>query len=85
VSGEPASGDSAIDQAIRAFRVQHASSSPDAALTKTALQILQSQITTLLRLETEIEPGKPLLAYGLDSLSAVELRGWVRLRLGGGA
>jgi aryl carrier-like protein len=29
-----------------------------------------------------MEAGKPLMAYGLDSLSAVELRGWVRHRMG---
>lgn len=81
-SNESSSSDSAVDQTIRAFKVQHTSGSPDAALIKTALQILQSQVALLLRLETEIEPGKPLLAYGLDSLSAVELRGWIRHRLG---
>ncbi|EFQ95051.1 hypothetical protein PTT_07049 [Pyrenophora teres f. teres 0-1] len=81
-SGESASSDNVVDQTIRAFKVQHTSGSSDAALIKTALQILQSQVTMLLRLETEIEPGKPLLSYGLDSLSAVELRGWIRHRLG---
>lgn len=29
-----------------------------------------------------MEPSKPLTAYCLDSLSAVELRGWVRHKLG---
>lgn len=81
-AGNRASSDSAVDQAIRAFKVQHASGSADSELVKTALQALQPQIATLLRLETEVEEGKPLLAYGLDSLSAVELRGWVRQRLG---
>ena len=74
--------DSAVDQAVRAFKVQHASGAADTELVKTALQALQPQIAVLLRLETEVEEGKPLLAYGLDSLSAVELRGWVRQQLG---
>lgn len=90
VGGDAESGDdsnrassgSAVDQAIRAFKVQHASGSSDAELVKTALQALKPQVAALLRLETEVEEGKPLLSYGLDSLSAVELRGWVRQRLG---
>lgn len=81
-AGDRASSDSAVDQAVRAFKVQHASGSSDSELVKTALQALRPQIATLLRLETEVEEGKPLLSYGLDSLSAVELRGWVRQRLG---
>lgn len=42
---------------------------------------MATQFTKVL-LETEIEPGKPLMAYGLDSLTAVELRIWVRMELG---
>ncbi|TGJ78884.1 hypothetical protein E0Z10_g9884 [Xylaria hypoxylon] len=54
----------------------------EASLTKTAAALLGTQITRLLHLETEVETGKPLAAYGLDSLSAVEMRGWVRNKLG---
>lgn len=83
---DEASGEQAdpVSQAVRAFRITHESGEADAAaLTRAAVPLLQSQITHLLRLETEMEPGKPLMAYGLDSLSAVELRGWVRQKLGG--
>jgi aryl carrier-like protein len=52
-------------------------------LANAAVPLLQAQITKLLRLETEVEPGRPLMAYGLDSLSVVELRGWVLQKLGG--
>ncbi|GAW17842.1 hypothetical protein ANO14919_073090 [Xylariales sp. No.14919] len=45
------------------------------------IRVLATQVVRLLRLETEIESAKPLAAYGLDSLSAVELRGWLRARL----
>ncbi|KAK4113196.1 hypothetical protein N656DRAFT_730717 [Canariomyces notabilis] len=78
------SGDNnnAADQAIKAFKVLQASGGEPAALNKAAVGVLQTQITKVLRLETEMEPGKPLMAYGLDSLSAVELRGWVRQKLG---
>ena len=71
-----------VDQAIKAFRMMHASGAEAAALAKAVVGVLQTQITTVLRLETEMEPGKPLMAYGLDSLSAVELRGWIRQKLG---
>ncbi|CAJ2514330.1 Uu.00g024490.m01.CDS01 [Anthostomella pinea] len=71
-------------QAIRAFRIMREAGGADvAALAKATVPLLQGQITKLLRLETEMEPGKPPMAYGLDSLSAVELRSWVRQKLGG--
>lgn len=69
-------------QAVKAFAVMHTSGADPAALAKAALGLLQIQLTKILRLETELEPGKPLMAYGLDSLSAVELRGWVRQKTG---
>lgn len=66
----------------RAFGLLRGSGADAAALlAAAALGLLSAQITKILRLETEMEPGKPLMAYGLDSLSAVELRGWVRQRL----
>lgn len=52
------------------------------ALEKAAVAALAAQTAHILRLETEVEVGKPLASYGLDSLSAVELRGWIRARLG---
>ncbi|CAJ2506203.1 Uu.00g003330.m01.CDS01 [Anthostomella pinea] len=57
-------------QAIKTFTMMQSSGAVAAALTKAALGLLQAQITKILRLETEMEPGKPLMAYGLDSLSA---------------
>lgn len=78
------SGSDQAAQAIRAFRITYEAGEADAAtLAKAVVPLLQDQITKLLRLETEMEPGKPLMAYGLDSLSAVELRSWVRQKLGG--
>lgn len=84
--GNGAGGDDQTDQALRAFHIMREAGGDDgnaAALTKAAVALLQGQITKLLRLETEVEPGRPLMAYGLDSLSAVELRGWVRQKLRG--
>ncbi|KAK4223155.1 hypothetical protein QBC38DRAFT_58577 [Podospora fimiseda] len=75
-------GSDGAEEAIKAFKILHASGAEAAVLGKAAVSLLQGQVTKVLRLETEMEPGKPLMAYGLDSLSAVELRGWVRQKLG---
>ncbi|KAK4215364.1 hypothetical protein QBC37DRAFT_459225 [Rhypophila decipiens] len=81
--GGEASGGDLVDQAVRAFKLMREAGGEAAVLVKAAVSLLQMQITKLLRLETEVEPGRPLMAYGLDSLSAVELRGWVRQKMGG--
>ena len=73
------------DQAARAFRMMMqvtGAESDMAPLVKVAIALLSAQITKVLRLETEVEPAKSLSAYGLDSLSAVEVRGWARAKLG---
>ncbi|KAI0473335.1 putative polyketide synthase [Xylariaceae sp. FL0804] len=79
---DPEGADDPNAQAIKAFGMMHSTGADAGALAKAALGLIQGQITKILRLESEMEPGKPLMAYGLDSLSAVELRGWVRQKLG---
>ncbi|KAJ5952535.1 polyketide synthase [Penicillium vulpinum] len=69
------------DQTLRAFLMMHKSGADESALLKLAIELMAAQFTTILRLETEMEPAKPLMAYGLDSLAAVELRNWVRSEL----
>lgn len=71
--------------AVQAFVVLKASGTAAAGtktLEKAALMALAAQTVKVLRVETEVEVGKPLASYGLDSLSAVELRGFIRSRLG---
>lgn len=82
--GEESESSRKLNQAIRALRMMHASAKQDdlANLVMTCVGILTIQVAKVLRIETEIDPGKPLVAYGLDSLSAVELRGWIRMNLG---
>lgn len=80
-SGGPVREGNQGDQAIRTFLMMHQAKSEKLALVKMAVEHLVSQFTKILRLETEMEPAKPLLAYGLDSLAAVELRNWVRVEL----
>ncbi|KAH4043321.1 hypothetical protein HBI56_213740 [Parastagonospora nodorum] len=72
----------ATDAAVKAVRVLHKSKADKAALVNAAVEAVGSQFVKILRLEAEVEPGRPLMAYGLDSLSAVELRNWIRQKLG---
>jgi acyl carrier protein len=74
-------GSSAEDLAMRAF-VLVRKSKPDAAtLAKACVEVLALQFSHVLRLDHEMDTDKPLMAYGLDSLAAVELRNWVRMEL----
>ncbi|KAK6082377.1 beta-ketoacyl synthase domain-containing protein [Seiridium cupressi] len=47
-----------------------------------AVDVANKQFMTTLRLDEPLEPAKPLSAYGLDSLAAVEFRNWSRAQLG---
>lgn len=75
-------GSDQVDQAIRAFRMMHKSGADVTALGNACVEVVSAQFVKILRLETEPESGRPLVAYGLDSLSAVELRNWIRMKLG---
>jgi hypothetical protein len=46
-----------------------------------AVDVANKQFMTL-RVDEPLEPAKPLSAYGLDSLAAVEFRNWCRVQLG---
>ncbi|KAF5026934.1 hypothetical protein F66182_964 [Fusarium sp. NRRL 66182] len=70
------------DQTMKQFRFMLESGADAAALKLGCVQVLSGQFRKILRLETEPEAGRPLMAYGLDSLSAVELRNWIRMKLG---
>ncbi|KAI9742768.1 MAG: hypothetical protein M1818_003497 [Claussenomyces sp. TS43310] len=47
-----------------------------------AVDIVNKQFTSSLRLPAPMEPAKPLASYGLDSLAAVEFRNWLRAEIG---
>ncbi|KAI1174465.1 hypothetical protein F4777DRAFT_579896 [Nemania sp. FL0916] len=73
------------DRATRAFRMMVSSAAADTDKTpivQAAVTLVAEHITKALCLEAEVEPGKPLATYGLDSLAAAELRGWARTKLG---
>lgn len=44
--------------------------------------IVSAYLTNMLRLREALEPERPLSAYGMDSLAAVEFRNWVRREMG---
>ncbi|KAI0114052.1 hypothetical protein GGR51DRAFT_546724 [Nemania sp. FL0031] len=69
-------------QAVQRFRLLERSGADIASLTAACVEIVSSQIVKYLQLEMDPEAGRPLMAYGLDSLSAVELRNWIRGKLG---
>ncbi|OTB00610.1 hypothetical protein M426DRAFT_234161 [Hypoxylon sp. CI-4A] len=83
-TGEPSDvGDGdRVDQAIQRFRLLQKSGGDAPNLKATCLEVVSAQVVKTLRLETDPEVGRPLIAYGLDSLSAVELRNWIRTKLG---
>ncbi len=68
---------------IQAFLVLLRSGQAEgSALLASALDIINKQFTTTLRLSEPMESAKSLASYGLDSLAAVEFRNWVRMELG---
>ncbi|RYP50633.1 hypothetical protein DL768_003915 [Monosporascus sp. mg162] len=51
-------------------------------LVNTTVSVIGNYLSRAMRLSETIEPERPLSAYGIDSLAAVEFRNWVRLELG---
>ena len=46
------------------------------------IEIMSLQLKSILRLDEDIEPEKPLREYGMESLAATELRNWIRMEGG---
>lgn len=75
-------GSDQADLAMKQFRMMHKSGADAASLCNACVEVVAVQFVKILRLDAEPEPGRPLMAYGLDSLSAVELRNWIRVKIG---
>ncbi|KAF7590609.1 hypothetical protein BBP40_002604 [Aspergillus hancockii] len=70
--------------ALQSFHALVRSGAAAEALLEPCLEILAARLARMLRYTAEqrIEPGQPLSVYGLDSLSTVELRNWVKAQMG---
>ncbi|KAE8151513.1 hypothetical protein BDV25DRAFT_138748 [Aspergillus avenaceus] len=84
--GHGSSGKQADDMstAIQSFHALVRSGASSIQLLEPCLEILAARLVRMLRYsaEQEIEPGQPLSVYGLDSLSTVELRNWIKAEMG---
>ncbi|KAI1366743.1 KR domain-containing protein [Xylaria arbuscula] len=69
-------------QPIKLFHHLLKSGAETASVTAACVEAISLQIEKYLQLETAVKAGRPLIAYGMDSLSAVELRNWIREKLG---
>ncbi len=67
---------------IQTFFLLQRSGADAAVVLAAAVEVVNKQFTKTLRLEEPLEPAKALATYGLDSLSAVEFRNWIRAELG---
>ncbi|RWA11448.1 hypothetical protein EKO27_g3681 [Xylaria grammica] len=69
-------------QATQRFSLLEKSGADAASLTAACVEVVSLQIVKLLQLDINPEAGRPLVSYGLDSLSAVELRNWCEFTSG---
>ncbi|KAI1361343.1 putative polyketide synthase [Xylaria arbuscula] len=73
---------SSPNKEIQALQLMIKSSADVETVLPLALEVANKQFMVTLRIEEPLESGKPLSAYGLDSLAAVEFRNWSRAQLG---
>ncbi|ERF75982.1 hypothetical protein EPUS_01348 [Endocarpon pusillum Z07020] len=73
---------SSAEKDVQALLLLRGSGAEPAAMLGAAAVAVGSKFERTLRLPEPMEPGKSLSTYGLDSLSAVELRNWIRMELG---
>lgn len=66
----------------QAFRAMLRSSLPADKLVDEACKMVNRQLVQALGLVADVEESKPLSSYGIDSLAAVDLRNWFKLRVG---
>ncbi|KAB2572374.1 Reducing polyketide synthase rdc5 [Lasiodiplodia theobromae] len=84
--GDAASGGAnakaGADQDLQEFFLLHRSGADPSLVLKSVIEVVNKRFMKILGLDQPLEPGKPLAAYGLDSLSAVEFRNWLRADVG---
>ena len=69
------------DQAIKQFHMMQKFEIDATSLCNASVKIVSKQFVKILRLETKSKSSRSLMMYELDSLSAVELRNWIRVKL----
>ncbi|KAF2177304.1 ketoacyl-synt-domain-containing protein [Zopfia rhizophila CBS 207.26] len=81
-AGTPGSDASGANKEIQSLLLLIKSGADIATALPVAVEVVNKQFMTTLRVDEPLERAKPLSAYGLDSLAAVELRNWSRAQLG---
>lgn len=81
-SGAGGDGKDDKSRAIQALFLLLQSDADAVTVLRAAVEVVNAQFQVTLRLAEPMEPAKPLSSYGLDSLSAVEIRNWLRMELG---
>ena len=76
------SGGNSAEKDVEALLLHHSSGAGPAAMLDDAVAVVGSKLERTQRLPDPIEAGKSLSSYGLDSLSCIELRNWIRMELG---
>ncbi len=69
------------DQAIKQFRMMQKFETDATFLCNACVKVVSKQFVKILWLETKSKSSRSLMTYGLDSLFAVELRNWIRVKL----
>jgi aryl carrier-like protein len=73
------SGSSEVQALLLLLR---AKSADHASRLAAMIKVVNNCFVRMLRLSEPMDPERPLAVYGIDSLSAVEVRNWVRTELG---
>ncbi|ROT38157.1 hypothetical protein SODALDRAFT_360496 [Sodiomyces alkalinus F11] len=81
--GNGSGGGSGGNTEVKALLLLLKSPSADpAARLKATVDVVNGCFVRMLRLAEPMDPARPLAVYGIDSLTAVEVRNWVRAELG---
>ncbi|KAI2616727.1 reducing type I polyketide synthase [Hypoxylon sp. NC1633] len=75
-------GDGGAKEEVQALLVMQRSKAEPATMLKVAVDVLSQYLMKSLRLSEALDAARPLSAYGIDSLAAVEFRNWLRIKLG---
>ncbi|KAH8657763.1 putative polyketide synthase [Xylariales sp. PMI_506] len=77
-----AKGDGGGSNGLRELLLLLRSNAEQSAILTLMVGVLGEYIATVLRISEAMDPERPLSAYGIDSLAAMEVRNWVRVELG---